>query len=389
MTQAVIFVNAHGSSDTTKRIFNGPNEWAAHSVGIGTATARENVTSKDLADTAKWIRSLGIGVVVIDHSCDGGSTVKLFEADFDKDIPVCAIATTGTVTPSSVVFPEFDTPIANTVYRNYEQLGKWASQQVIPTIRSNYRVQHYGYMNGCSGSMTLREALNYASTNMTTYPYWNRLRNSHVYLNPERYYDGNQTNQGADNYGPLPNVLLAKSLFEQYSERDIDNVKGANTVFAWAYSVPEYAAIRPYVNSIYDTIRTDLANQFDRWKVAFNSADEAVRKHRLCGVELAERVRDWFWKYPSCGRVIVTPAGCPTAERERYIRYHNLACNYPEKLVPEILRDYPEVGGPIQLLQEIEKATFQKIVSISDELYNNVEQRICDAKACRTLRLGN
>lgn len=387
----LIVINAHGWSDVSKSkwSFTGPSEWGKHKATIGQGDTTEVVTTEKLADIAKWLRDKGVDVVIIDNSCGGGATVKQIEHDFPGDDRICSIASTGTITPSVVGVPRWQEVIGDPRYRhwNYDALGLWASGLLTNMAQQNYRVHQYGYMNGCSDTMSLREAMSIALVSMSTWPEYNRKRHYHVYLNPERYYAGS-SNPGDPNYGPPPDDVSANNGYQQEALPAIDNLALRASFRLWL--VPMNAEHR-------DTLRRmifdELIPMLKNWGQVQIAADYITKTEQVCGINLDETVRALLSYSKECGisslfGMAYGSANCSERDAENLEKYLMMVCENRDGVVPEVLNDYPVTGAAIQGLINAEQIAKDKAAEVSTYLYSNIEGSICKPRGCSSIKIS-
>lgn len=396
LSKVVIVANGHGgSSYALDGVLTDAADWRTHTIGIGKSPNRQTITTQLLADLAQDLRALGKQVVILDNSCSGGATVKYVESLIPNDSGVCTISTTGTMTPGAAGQPPYQDVLGDGVHDDFKDLGLWSSALLVgythgtSGMEPNHRFHQYGYMNGCSETMTLRESMSAARGSLSTWDYWNRLRHHHVYLRPDRYYDGTATNAGASNYGPAPDSAAAEGGFKKYGERKLQEVEAAATLFALKHSYKQNTPLAQNVRHVYDTVRTDVKEALRRWRDAFFWADLVAQHHKVCGQSLAERVRTILWNTPCAGpNVVAIPTGCSATDSANLSKYHTLGCQDPSKVVPAVLADYPLIGDAIAKVQDAEQAVADTLIDVSTFVYEQIEPSLCVASGCRAIRVG-
>lgn len=114
----------------------------------------ESLLASELRSFASRLAGNNVKLIVTDHSCTGGGTVRAL-----ADVPgVCAIATTGEANPSIVGFPNFGTALGDTHLRNFEDLARDANFKILKKLPS--RLFQHGYESRCSNMpMRLREGV--------------------------------------------------------------------------------------------------------------------------------------------------------------------------------------------------------------------------------------
>ena len=386
----LIVVNGHGGGVDydSKGIFTSATEWRQHHVGIGGGGSNESITTLQLVDLMQQIRNMGKRVAIMDNSCQGGATVRYVEDRFGNDNQVCAIATTGTVTPSGVGFPRYQDVFGSLSYPDYRGLGLWASKQLTDVAHGtngqprNDRVHQYGYMNGCSTTMHLREGLAVAVSALTTWRTYNRKRHNHVFLNPERYLDRDPVNLADPGYAPSPDEAAANDGFNTYSVRDIDDLSKAAVELLFS-STPASAASAKL--GVYKLVVNDVKSALKSWQNAYLWSSFVAETTKLCGTSLGKRIAA-LAKHPVC----VTPWFPTTysqAERDRLTKYYKLSCSNPGALVPEVLKDYPLLDTAIKNTKAAEQTARDTVRTASMYLYQQLEGQICQASGCDAINV--
>ena len=188
-----------GSADT----------WASHSVEAYFANMTKTVTGSDylLASYGVYYNNMissgdafilardygahGAKVAVLDHSCQGGSTVKLLETL--KNSNICAISTTGIDSPGIQGTPALSKFLSTTKPADKPALDLYATYITgefatgTGMHRAGNRIHQSGFEASCTSTMGVRETSDNATGAFTTWWDWNRGRVSHVVREPSRY----------------------------------------------------------------------------------------------------------------------------------------------------------------------------------------------------------
>ena len=390
INRVLIVVNGHGTGVDfeAKGILTGNSDWIKHRVVVGKGTNTDSVSTAQLGALVQDIRAMGKRVSILDNSCQGGSTVRHIEMLFPKDTGVCALSTTGTVTASGVGFPRYQDVIGSTAYGNVGSIGLWASQRLTDVAHGtngeprNDRVHQYGYMNGCSKSMLLREGLGTAVGGLTTWPTYNRKRHNHVFLEPGRYLDRSTTALNDPNYAPDPDTAAASAGFEKISVRSQQHLDSGNAILAYT-SAPSYLKARKDV--LFGLVKDDVQPALKSWQNKFLWADFVAEQTKICNVSLGKRIAT-LAKHPACGLLPVT-WNCSQSDGQRLVKYYGLSCKNPTQLVPTVLADYPLLKQAIQQTVAAEKTARDKVRATSMYLYKYIEGEICQASACAAIPL--
>ena len=196
-------------ADTFDYKANSPDTWASHSVeayfkNMVAATtgsdylqatyghaSRNVISAGDAFELSKLYSGSGAKVTVIDHSCNGGSTVRLLETL--KDPNICAISTTGIDSPSIQGSPPLSGLLSSASPRirvSMNDFTRFVSdhlyhQHGLHDIGN--RIHQVGFEASCTSTMSVRETSDNAAGAYGTWWDWNRHRISHVLRAPKRY----------------------------------------------------------------------------------------------------------------------------------------------------------------------------------------------------------
>jgi hypothetical protein len=152
---------------------------------------RNMISAGDAFELSKLYSGRGAKVTIIDHSCNGGSTVRLLETL--KDANICAISTTGIVSPGIQGSP----PLSRLLSRAAP--GSRVSMHDFTRFVSDHyyhdhglhdignRIHQAGFEVSCTSTMAIRETSDNAAGAYSTWWDWNRHRISHVLREPKRY----------------------------------------------------------------------------------------------------------------------------------------------------------------------------------------------------------
>jgi len=196
-------------ADTFDYKANSPDTWASHSVeayfkNMVAATtgsdylqatyghaSRNVISAGDAFELSKLYSGSGAKVTVIDHSCNGGSTVRLLETL--KDPNICAISTTGIDSPSIQGSPPLSGLLSSASPRirvSMNDFTRFVSdhlyhQHGLHDIGN--RIHQVGFEASCTSTMSVRETSDNAAGAYGTWWDWNRHRISDVLRAPKRY----------------------------------------------------------------------------------------------------------------------------------------------------------------------------------------------------------
>jgi len=196
-------------ADTFDYKANSPDTWASHSVeayfmnmvaattgsdylqATYGHTSRNMISAGDVFALSKLYAGRGAKMTVIDHSCNGGSTVRLLETL--KDPNICAISTTGIDSPSIQGSPPLSGLLSSAPTRARVSMNDFTRfvsdhfyhQHGLHDIGN--RIHQVGFEASCSSTMPVRETSDNAAGAYGTWWDWNRHRISHVLRTPKRY----------------------------------------------------------------------------------------------------------------------------------------------------------------------------------------------------------
>jgi hypothetical protein len=153
--------------------------------------SRNVISAGDAFELSKLYSGSGAKVTVIDHSCNGGSTVRLLETL--KDPNICAISTTGIDSPSIQGSPPLSGLLSSASPRirvSMNDFTRFVSdhlyhQHGLHDIGN--RIHQVGFEASCTSTMSVRETSDNAAGAYGTWWDWNRHRISHVLRAPKRY----------------------------------------------------------------------------------------------------------------------------------------------------------------------------------------------------------
>lgn len=170
-------------SETLKYPYEDASVWRTHWVDAFVPRGAWGLDAQELSDVAGELRSRGVRVSVIDHSCNGGATVKLLEQNHPT---VCAVGTAGQLSPGLVGWPNISSRISSGL--TMDALADWISTSYYNTShKQGGRVFSIGYKTGCTQTLPLRETADAASYGYGTWWDWVRSSRGHLLREPSRY----------------------------------------------------------------------------------------------------------------------------------------------------------------------------------------------------------
>lgn len=164
--------------------YSDPVAERAHWTNANIPGGQTGIWGSDLEAIAKELDARSVPTTILDHSCDGGNTVRLIE---DINSPnLCAIATAGVASPGLVGYPW--TASVLTAGSSFEDVAKFIST-TYDTDKHPHgdRLFSTGYRNGCTGTMPIRETMASAIIAYTTWPTQMRWTESFVARSPSSY----------------------------------------------------------------------------------------------------------------------------------------------------------------------------------------------------------
>ena len=440
-TDKVVFVlEGHGGHTGDSRgIFSTPANWAQHWV-----TLRDNsgnsvaFTAQELSGLVTTVRNADAAAAVVDASCSGGATVKHLEQLFPNDGKLCAIATTGAFTVSGTGFPNLGSAVGHSSMKNWDDLGVYTSQELLDAAKDNGRIHQWGYRSGCTQTMQMREGAATASSAATMWWHWNRMRDVHVLVHPERYFDKTPANVADPYYAPNPDYAVVNSYTTAYSQKWINDFTTARQDFFNQYTAGHTASFKQTSQMLIQTANQAMAtlkeldDLFHQQKVGQKSLGEVLRellrnsscqvrgvprveivraipdlsiiyrRHQLQGsvwdayLESAVRTRSGHFS-PVIRPMHMSPPVVEKKEmtrdisvvkRDPSLKYSVLLCQKGMgAVINEVLADYPVLQAPleqyeglVEQLVALRKATGQSLA--------NSENRLCaQSIPCATLGL--
>lgn len=159
-----------------------------------TADRWEDLTPALLAPALRIARDRQVNVTVIDHSCNGGASVRYFS----REIPnMCVVSSAGAMGPALTGWPSISQVISEA--DNMEDLGRWISSQIYSEQHAQgSRLHQVGFRTACDQTMAVRDLLDASVYGYGTWWHWMRESASHVVREPYRYAVYNEVSD----YGP-------------------------------------------------------------------------------------------------------------------------------------------------------------------------------------------
>ncbi len=144
------------------------------------ATQMEDMRLSTLAQRIVALRSRGARVAVVDHSCNGGATVRWAEINAPS---MCALTTAGMMSPSGIGYPAFSGQLPSLA--TLEDAARYVNN--VFAGRYPDRFGQAGFRTACSQSMSLRDTAGAAMIAYDSWWHWMSQDITHVARMPARY----------------------------------------------------------------------------------------------------------------------------------------------------------------------------------------------------------
>lgn len=273
-----------------------------------------DVTAGQMADFAERLTRRGIATSVADHSCFGGSTVRVVE---DQVPQACAVATASSSTVGLVGTPALSQSIPRLF--NMNQFARTITEyfHLDPRFHAaGNRLHQSGYATGCSDTMSVRETMALSAGSLDTWWHWYRLDATHVVRNPGRYlsYD---TAVAPTSRGPHPDAVTSMGWQQWFFD--------AKSAFESTLSGEQRSRFAVAANNLADTSARGLTAIDDLRKVV---NDTAIATRTQAGVAttitLDEYMRDGL--IGGCICMQDSSAVSDTAVRNQLVAFQTANC---------------------------------------------------------------
>ncbi len=377
---------AHGNlSETLKYPYEDASVWRTHWVDAFVPRGAWGLDAQELSDVAGELRSRGVRVSVIDHSCNGGATVKLLE---QKDPTVCAVGTAGQLSPGLVGWPNISSRISSGL--TMDALADWISTSYYNGAhKQGGRVFSIGYKTGCTQTLPLRETADAASYGYGTWWDWVRSSRGHLLREPSRYSNPATAEPTMLFSGAEPNPRLKMPAALQRWFLETLNKFYAENQFASEALGQSGSAINS-VTAIYQS-GLRLQTAATSYRRAFEVLEQALAESRVPGTtqRVDEKLRYDFVRNCLCKVPAVVSqwaldcSGLETGTGNLWNpSLSSSYCINPKPYVDAIVASVPAVSAAKSALAAREAETIRFLIEFSSSVQNY--EKSCRAASCVT-----